>query len=72
MMRRTPTIANSIHLSQADSCAVCQCQAGQQGRTLAVSLALEGKADPYAIDRLIAGFEVRLFVLHTLATLNVG
>lgn len=50
------------HLShfelQAEHCAICECTAGQQGRTLAVSLALEGKADAYAIDRLIAGFEV--------------
>lgn len=52
-------VAGIVQNNQADSCAVCQCQAGQQGRTLAVSLALEGTADAYAIDRLIAGFEVR-------------
>lgn len=52
-------VAGIVQNNQADTCAVCQCQAGQQGRTLAVSLALDGKADAYAIDRLIAGFEVR-------------
>ncbi|CAM9426180.1 unnamed protein product, partial [Ectocarpus fasciculatus] len=50
-------VAGIVQNNQAEHCAICECAAGQQGRTLAVSLALEGKADAYAIDRLIAGFE---------------
>ncbi|CAM9375437.1 unnamed protein product [Sphacelaria rigidula] len=52
-------VAGIVQNNQADTCAICQCQAGQQGRTLAVSLALNGKLDAYAIDSIIASFEVR-------------
>lgn len=51
-------VAGIVQNNQADTCAICQCRASQQGRTLAVSLAMDRKADPYAVDRLIAGFEV--------------
>ncbi|CAM9801782.1 unnamed protein product [Chrysoparadoxa australica] len=46
-----------IQNNKASSCAVCQCTEGQGGRTMAVSLATNGEADPYAIDRIIAAFE---------------
>lgn len=53
-------VAGVVQHNQSSECLVCRCRAGQQDRTLATSLAKDGKADPYALDRLISGFEVGL------------
>jgi hypothetical protein len=49
-------VTGIIQNNLAPVCSVCDCGV-DKGRTLAVSLATGGKADPYAIDRLIYGFE---------------
>lgn len=56
-------VAGIVQKNLAETCAICKCRAGQHGRTLAVSLALGGRSDPYAIDHLIAGFEVSKHLL---------
>lgn len=49
-------ITGIIEANKANKCAICQ-RTTQMGATMMVSLATDGQADPYAIDRLIAGFE---------------
>lgn len=47
-------------VAQSGTCSICKCREGdEQDRTLTVCLATNGEADAYAIDRLIASFEVR-------------
>lgn len=47
-------------VAQVATCSICKYrEGGEQDRTLTVCLATNGEADAYAIDRLIASFEVR-------------